>query len=137
MTKHLEGQTEVNRFLAEIEHPLKTEIESLRTLILASFPHLTEHIKWNAPSFCLNGDDFLTMRLFPPKQIQLIFHRGAKVKVMPTEKFISDPFSIFKWAANDRAVASFPNMESIEKQKEALLGAIDAWIKALSQENSN
>ena len=42
----------VSDFLIELKHPLKKEMEAIRKIILKSNSELTEHIKWNAPSFC-------------------------------------------------------------------------------------
>lgn len=79
-TQKLKMNEEVTRFLDELNHPLRDEIEQLRKNILAANDRLTENIKWNGPNFCFDGEDRITMRIHPPKQIQLIFHRGAKVQ---------------------------------------------------------
>jgi hypothetical protein len=36
-----------------------------RTDVLASDDGITEHVKWNAPSFCYAGVDRVTFRLQP------------------------------------------------------------------------
>ena len=74
---------EVTSFIDELNHPLEKEITQLRQDILGSNNGLSENIKWNGPNYCFEGDDRITMRVQPPKQIQLIFHRGAKVKELP------------------------------------------------------
>lgn len=63
---------EVTEFLRGLEHPLKDGIQELRVAILASDDEITEHIKWNAPSFCFRGDDRVTFRLQPGNRLQLI-----------------------------------------------------------------
>lgn len=82
--------SEVTNFLDELSHPLRNEIEFLRNCILLTNKNLTESIKWNAPNFCINDEDRITMRIHPPKQIQLIFHRGAKVQALPKSNLIAD-----------------------------------------------
>jgi hypothetical protein len=124
------GTKEVNKFLADLDHPLKPEIIEIRKIILSSHAQLTEHIKWKAPSFCFNGDDRVTMKLFPPKNIQLIFHRGAKVKVQPAKPLISDDKGLLKWLANDRAVMTFETMDEIKTRANDLTGTIGKWIAA-------
>lgn len=64
---------EVAEFLQELEHPMKDGILKLRDAILASDDQITDHIKWNAPSFCYHGDDRVTFRLQPGDRLQLIF----------------------------------------------------------------
>ena len=121
---------EVIEFLDVLEHPMKREIEVLRKIILNSNTKLTEHIKWNAPSFCIENEDRVTMKLHPAKNIQLIFHRGAKVKAQPKEQLISGYSSFLKWPANDRAVATFANMDEIKLNEKVLSEIINEWIKA-------
>src|SRR3989337_3270469 len=121
---------EVIEFLDVLEHRMKREIEVLRKIILNSNTKLTEHIKWNAPSFCIENEDRVTMKLHPAKNIQLIFHRGAKVKAQPKEQLISGYSSFLKWPANDRAVATFTNMDEIKSNEKKLSVIINEWIKA-------
>lgn len=128
--KKLDNPMSVDNYLATLEHPLKREIEQLRALILAANEDLTENIKWNAPNFCLNGEDRITMRIHPPKQLQLIFHRGAKVQEQPKDRLISDNSELLVWKTNDRAVATFANSTDILVKKSALTGIINAWLSA-------
>lgn len=131
MKKSSSSENEVNHFLNEIVHPLKKEIEEIRKIILKSNSKLTEHIKWNAPSFCIDGEDYITMNL-PPKNVRIIFHRGAKVKTQPKNKLIDDATDLLKWAANDRAIATFTNMEEIKSRKKDLEAIVNKWIKAVN-----
>lgn len=71
---------EVTAFLDVMNHPLRDLIENLRRVILTAGLDLVEGIKWNGPNYSLNGEDRITMRIHPPKQVQLVLHRGAKVK---------------------------------------------------------
>lgn len=107
--------------MKQLQHPLMAEIEYVRELISSSFPQLIEHIKWNAPSFQLNGEDCLTFN-FPPNQktIRLVFHRGAKKKIQPKERLVTDSPEWLQWAANDRAVATFSSLKDIKAQKPSI-----------------
>ena len=120
----------VDNYLATLDHPLKSEIEQLRTLILGANTDLTENIKWNAPNFCFQGEDRITMRIHPPKQIQLIFHRGAKVQELPKTRLISDDSGLLIWKTNDRAVATFADSADILAKSSALTDVINAWLAA-------
>jgi hypothetical protein len=128
------GSENVVHFMTTLEHPFKAEIEQIRKIILAANKDLTENIKWNAPSFCFNGEDRITMRIQPPKQIQLIFHRGAKVLELPKEPLIADNSGILSWKTNDRAVVTFLNSADIEAKSEALVLIINTWLKAAANE---
>jgi hypothetical protein len=69
------------------------------------------------------------MRINPPKQIQLIFHTGAKVKNEPAEKILKDDFGILAWRDNHRAIATFNSLEDIEKCELNLKVIIEKWIE--------
>jgi hypothetical protein len=120
---------EVTIFLDELIHPFRVEIELLRDLILGSNPLITENIKWNGPNYSVSNEDRITMRINPPKQVQLVFHCGAKTKQNPSQKIIQNDFGILVWRSNDRAIATFKNLESIENSKEDLILLISEWIK--------
>ncbi|WP_246246506.1 hypothetical protein [Paenibacillus lemnae] len=45
----LSDQEQVAKFIENLKHPLKLEIECVRRIILEANDHLLEHIKWNAP----------------------------------------------------------------------------------------
>lgn len=133
----ISGTDQVNQFLESNEHTLKEGINLIRKLILESNNNLTEHIKWNAPSFCFNNEDKITFKLNSKDNIQIIFHRGAKVKEVPKDKFINDSTGILKWATNDRAVATFVSLEQINENKDRLIKIINEWIEASKNDNIN
>ena len=126
----LKLNNEVTIFLYAQKHPLKKEIEQLRLLILSTEKSITENIKWNGPNYCFANDVRITMRIQPPTQLQLIFHRGAKVKEQPKHKIIKENSGILSWRGNDRAIATFKNMPDIEKNKSDLVKIVTLWIYA-------
>jgi len=121
---------EVTQFLDDQNHPFRKEIEQLRNCILAANANLTENIKWNGPNYCFENEDRITMKIQPPKQLQLIFHTGAKVKVQPKDRLINKGFGMLDWKGNDRAIATFRNMQDIEIGKAALIQIVSEWIIA-------
>ncbi len=120
---------EVTEFLDNLHHPFRKEIEQLRNNILTAHHNLTENIKWNGPNYCYEDEDRITMKIQPPKQIQLIFHRGAKVKEQPKEKLISEDYKMLVWKGNDRAIATFKTIKEIEKSEGDLSKIVNEWIK--------
>ena len=120
---------EVDQFLTTLNHPLKAVVLHVRTLILAADAAITEHIKWKAPSFCYRGDDRVTMRLYPPEQIQLVFHRGVKVKDATTFVF-EDPGGLLRWQAADRATVTLRSVEEVDAQAAALTEVVRRWMHA-------
>lgn len=63
----LTGTQEVELYIEETDHPLKNEIIALRKNNSGLRLRRTEHIKWNAPSFCVNGEDRFTFKLNSPQ----------------------------------------------------------------------
>ena len=128
--ERLSGTQAVIEFLANTQHPLKPGIEDLRRIILAAGVPLTEQIKWNAPSFCFEGEDRMTFKLNSPEAIEIVFHRGAKVKALPAENLIEDPHGLLKWATTDRAVAKFTSLDEICEREKPLTEVVNRWINA-------
>ena len=127
--KSLENMNpEVTTFLDNLNHPFRNEIEELRTIILSAKSGIEENIKWNGPNYTFNGEDRITMKIQPPKNIQLIFHRGAKKLEQPKDKLINDDSNLLVWKENDRAIATFNNMQEIENAASDLKEIIRKWI---------
>jgi hypothetical protein len=119
---------EVTSFLDVQNHPLRKEIEALRKIILDANKSLTENVKWNGPNYCIKLEDRITMKIQPPKKIQLIFHRGAKKQEQPKSRLISTSGNLLIWKENDRAIATFQCMADIENSKSELNSIIKEWI---------
>lgn len=131
MVKQSNKSKVVTEFLNELNHPFKNEIEELRDYILASNKDLTENIKWNAPNYCFENEDRLTMRIHPiTTKVQLIFHRGAKKQDQPKDKLIENKSKMLVWKENDRAIITFKNSQEIENGKTELEKIINEWINA-------
>lgn len=126
----LPAHEQVAEFMRGLEHPLKREIEEVRAVILQTEPRLTEQIKWNAPSFCYNGDDRMTFNLHGKGFFRLIFHRGAKVKSTKSpQPLFEDRTGLLEWPAADRAILQFTDMNDVRDKKEALAYIVKTWIE--------
>ncbi|GAB4584896.1 DUF1801 domain-containing protein [Nocardia sp. IFM 10818] len=121
----------VEEFLAESTHPRKAEIEELRAAILLANPGLTEQIKWNAPSFCVNGDDRITFQLQPKDVVTLIFHRGAKKRDADIDGFtFDDPTGLIDWRSPDRGLITFADAADVRAKLPAVVDLATRWVKA-------
>ena len=124
-----EGTKQVEVFLDQLEHPMKPEVIALRATILNAQPELTEQIKWNAPSFCFQGQDRITFNLSGKGIIRLIFHAGVKTKVL-NGPLMEDETGLLEWASNDRAILKFASREDVEAKSPALEQLVRQWIAA-------
>lgn len=122
---------EVNELIKALDHPLEKEINRLRGIVLETSDLLTESVKWNSPSYAVEDKDCLTLRIYPPQQIQLVFHRGANVQAELPTKFIDDTTGLMVWKTNDRGVITFKNMDAIAFATPQLQQLINDWIVAI------
>ena len=120
----------VEQFLRELEHPRKAEINALRALILGAHPGITEHVKWNAPSFCHDGVDRVTFRLQPGNRLQLVLHRGAKVRDDAAAFRFDDDSGLLDWVAPDRAVVTFRDLDDVATRRSSVADLIRRWVAA-------
>ena len=65
------SKEDAGAFLAALDHPLKTDIEAVRKLILAASPEIADGVKWNSISF-RHTDWFATINLRSTTTIQLV-----------------------------------------------------------------
>ena len=121
---------DVDTFMADLRHPLKPGIERLRAAILASNPEITEHVKWNAPSFCYAGVDRATFRLQPGDRLQLVLHRGATVRADTPDFRFEDTDGLAEWLAPDRAVVTFRDLPDVETRQAAVVALVNRWVAA-------
>jgi uncharacterized protein YdeI (YjbR/CyaY-like superfamily) len=124
----------VNQFMTTLTHPMKAEVEAVRNIILNASEQITEHIKWNAPSFCYNGEDRVTLNLHAQDRIQLVFHRGSKVKNAQDFVF-EDSTGLLEWLAADRAIIKLHNIEEVLAKKVALAEVVNQWMQATVASN--
>jgi hypothetical protein len=119
----------VSDLISDLDHPFRSEVAELRKLILGSDERITEKIKWNAPSFCWDGEDRVTFKLQPRDCFQIVFHRGAK-RSSEDGVVVSDPKGLLKWAAADRAVATVQDTEYFKTHKQDLLELVLNWMRS-------
>jgi hypothetical protein len=130
----LSGSEQVADFLLTTKHPLQSAMEALRKLILSADKGITEHIKWNGPSFCFGGDDRITFNLHKNDCILLVFHRGAKGKeVKGKEPIFTDTTGLLEWLSNERAIIKIYSLEEVDEQKTKLTKVVKQWIKETSE----
>lgn len=118
---------DASAFLAALDHPLKSDIEAVRKLILAADPAIADGVKWNSLSF-RHTDWFATVNLRSKNVIQLVMHTGAKAKDNPKLK-IPDENGLLVWLANDRALATLGAGKTLKANARAFTAIVKAWMK--------
>ncbi|MEC0175311.1 DUF1801 domain-containing protein [Paenibacillus favisporus] len=120
----------VEDFLNQLDHPLKPEMEEVRKIILNTDKGLSEHIKWNAPSFLFQNDDRVTFNLHGKGLFRLVLHRGAKSKdPVDLRPFFEQAQGLLEWSAPDRATIRFTGMDDVESKRDVLQAVIRKWLE--------
>jgi uncharacterized protein YdhG (YjbR/CyaY superfamily) len=101
----------VDEFLENLSHPLKAEIEAVRSIIKDVNKDINEEIKWRAPSFNYKGEYLVTFNLREEKRIHLVFHNPQISKVK--SKLLEGDYK-------DRRMAYFADMKDIKAKKSLL-----------------
>lgn len=120
----------VDAFLEALDHARKAEVERLRLAILTSDDGLTETVKWNAPNFVFAGEDRVTFRLKPGDRVELVLHRGAKVRADADAFTFDDPSGAIAWATPDRGVVSITDATDLAARQDAIVELVGRWIRA-------
>ena len=116
----------VDEFLENLSHPLKAEVEALRSIIKGVNKGINEEIKWKAPSFNFKGEYLVTFNLRETKRIHLVFH-NPKISGVKS--------SILEGDYVDRRMTYFADMKDIKAKKPLLEKALKDLIKLQKKEN--
>jgi hypothetical protein len=113
----------VDEFMAALDHPFKAEVQAVREIIKGVNKHITEEVKWRAPSFSYKGY-LATFNLWATEHVHLVFHNGA----------ILDPKNrILEGEYPDRRMVYFANMDEVRSKKPALVKAVKEWIRLMDK----
>lgn len=117
----------VDRFLEDVDPERREALQAVRRLVLAAHEGVTEHIKWNGPSFCCGGDDRITTGLERKGGIRVVLHRGAKPRPVSGFRF-EDPNGLARWLAPDRGIVRFTTVADVERCADAFQDLAGRWI---------
>jgi hypothetical protein len=121
---------EVDAFLASAGHPRGAEIEGLRWAILDADPGISETVKWRAPNFRYDGVDRVTFRLQPGDVVQLVLHRGPKVRTDSETYVFDDPSGLVEWVTPDRGVVRLDGPADTEDRLPAIVELVRRWVRS-------
>jgi len=116
-------------FLSDFTDERKPLVKALLRSITEECPNLTETIKWNAPSFCDNGKDRMTIMLHKKNIVGLILHTGVKPKEdKKAPRLYDDRTGLLEWNSNIRATISFTTMDDFLAKRELFKKSVKTWI---------
>lgn len=117
-------------FLENFNDDRKPLIEGMLKAINEELPLITETIKWNAPNFCDNGKDRLTIMLHKKDRVSLILHTGTKPKEdKKAPHLFTDDTELLQWNSNIRATISFIDLTDFLSKRNLFKKAVKRWIE--------
>ncbi len=111
----------VNDWMQQLEHPLKVEIDTVRTIIKQSNSSIKERIKWNAPSY-YSTEDIVTFNHRATQHVHLIFHHPSIVKIKS---------ALLEGDYKDRRMLYLPDMKAIKANKKELQRIIQESVQLI------
>lgn len=127
---HMQKYKTVDEFLNNLDTDKRQQVDALRHLIMKSEPKLEEHIKWNAPSYVLDGDDRITFNLMNKQGVvKLILHMGATRK--ETKKgtpLMQDESGLIEWSSDIRGIITFTSIQQINSSLPSLEKSVKNWL---------
>ena len=108
--------------------------EALRDIIRNIDPKLEEIVKWNAPSYTLNGEDRLTFNLHGAAGVRLVFHCGAARKeTRGALPLFTDETGLLDWVSDIRAIAVFASIDAVNARGDDLRSVVMRWLDETKQ----
>ena len=121
----------VAEYLAALDHPLKPVLVDVLAAIRKATPVVRDGIKWNAPSFSTDGQQYFatvnvhTRGKTAPSVLQVL-HRGARARTGRVT--ISDPTRLLEWLGAERAVVRFGTRAEVRAKHAALQAIVREWV---------
>lgn len=108
----------------------RAQVQLLRDIIASLDADLTEHIKWNAPSYVLNGEDRVTMNLRNKEgRVKLVLHMGAtRSEDKKGAPVLLEDEGIVEWASDIRGLITFADAVDIRANEPALRRVLTRWL---------
>ena len=117
-----------------LESPNRETVEFLREIFLNSNSEISEHIKWNSPSFYYSGE----MKEFDAKEYKrdlavLNLHRGKILIVFPTGNKIDTEILKGKDYPDGRKIVEIQNLKNAKSIRENLEAGVKNWIEQIEK----
>jgi hypothetical protein len=119
----------VEAFLDGLEHARLDDVREVRAALIA-LDGVTERVKWNAPSLCIDGDDRITFRLQPGDRVEIVLHRGSRTRDDAATFTFDDPSGLIAWSTPDRGVIAFAADAPVATLLPQVLEVARAWLTA-------
>jgi uncharacterized protein YdeI (YjbR/CyaY-like superfamily) len=113
----------VDDFMSKLEHPLKAEMDAVRSALVNASSKIEEDIKWGGPSFFYK-EDLATFNPRIKNYVALIFHKGELLNI--NSNFLEK-------ATKGKVYAKFYSMDQVIANKELIEKMVHAWINLMDK----
>ena len=122
---------DVPAFLAALDENKRGQVESLRAVVMRAHHGLTESIKWNAPTYALDGDDRVTFNVHNREGlVKLVLHMGTgRPEDKKAPPIMSDADGLAQWQSNIRAVITFSGADDVAAKSDGVLDFVRRWLE--------
>ena len=122
--------TTVTEFLDDLDAAKREQVEMLRSIINETHPGLDEHIKWNSPSYVLDGEDRVTFNLQNKEGVvKLVLHMGAtREENKKGSPILADDHGLMTWQSDIRGVISFVDTDDVTAKRAEVSDIISRWL---------
>ena len=114
----------VDEFIAKLEHPLRKELETVRSIIMAANSKIEEDIKWGGPSFFYK-EELATFNPRIKNYVALIFHKGELLNIK--SDFLEN-------ATKGKVYAKFHSMDEVMANKELIETMVNTWVELMDKQ---
>ena len=116
-------------FLQKPDLPKRELAMELHRYLLHTFPELKSELKWNAPSYAVNGQHRITQNFSGKNKFRLIFHCGPKTPEQLSEKAVLEDYPEWiHWPSNDRGILDLSKETDLEKLRKPLESFVRIWL---------
>ncbi len=126
----LTDKEQVEEHIGKLGENVAAIVQKIRLIILAVDSSISEHIKWNNPSFYYNGE----MKPFDPKEYKrdiAVFnlHKERIMVVFPSGAKVNDISGLLTGKYPDgRRIAIFKDLAQVDERTEDLRNVIRKWL---------
>ena len=116
--------------MESLDDDTRSQVQALRKIILGTMPSLREHIKWNAPSYALNGEDRITFNTINKENlVKLVIHMGTTHKEDKSRTpVLQEDGGIVQWISDIRGVVTFESYKDVKAKSTPLKDLLTRWL---------
>ncbi len=120
----------LEEFFGDLDDKKRRQVNAFREIVLQTEPRLTEHLKWNAPSYVLDGEDRITFNLMNKQDlVKVVLHMGARRKeAKGATPVMNDESGLIEWNSDIRGTITFAKDEDVHAKSAVLKKIVKNWL---------